>query len=91
MSARLSSAISALVAALVPIADAAFHWHLTADEVWPIVAALLGLGALELGHKWVAKLPQGFGTDVAAILKGVADALAAREPAAASSQKGAAP
>ena len=54
MSARVTSAVSAVVAALVPAADAVFHWQLQPVVVGGVVVALLGLAGLELGHAHVA-------------------------------------
>jgi len=47
---RLTSFISGIVAILVPIANQSFGWHLTTGTVLALVGALLGLGALEVGH-----------------------------------------
>lgn len=75
MDPRLSSAISALVAALVPVLDSAFHWHMQTTPLVTLVMALLGLAALELGHKWVDKLPKGTGDAIAAIAQSAASAI----------------
>lgn len=54
MSPRATSLVSALVAAAVPAADAAFGWHLQTDVVVGITAGLLGVAGVELGHAHVA-------------------------------------
>ena len=68
---RLTSFISGIVAILVPIANQSFGWHLTTGTVLALVGALLGLGALEVGHAHASALKQSPAPEIAGILQSV--------------------
>ena len=54
MNPKVTSEVSSLVAALVPIANAVFHWNLKAGVVLGIVVPLVGLALAEVGHAAVS-------------------------------------
>ncbi len=54
MSPRTTSLLSGVVAALVPVADSAFGWHLQPAVVLGIIMGLLGIIAAEVGHAHVS-------------------------------------
>ncbi len=78
MDSKAASAISGVLAVLVPVADAAFHWHLQAPVVYGAVAGLLGLAGVFLGHAHLSALDKHHGTilqRVEGVLGSVAEAL----------------
>ena len=82
MNPRITSAVSALAAAAVPAADAAFGWHLPTAPVVLIVTGLLGVAAVELGHASVSsKSTGGIAGDLENVLGGIAELLGEKKAA----------
>ena len=83
MNPRITSAVSALAAAAVPAADAAFGWHLPTAPVALVVVGLLGLAAVELGHANVsAKSKDPLASAFESILGGLTELLGEKKAAA---------
>lgn len=74
---KTTSIISALLAALIPLANASFGWNLQTSVILSIVLGCLGLALVLLGHDHVgAKGKQSIVlTDLENVLHNVATAL----------------
>lgn len=77
MDSKVASAISGVLAVLVPVADAVFHWHLQSAIVYSIVIGLLGLAGVFLGHAHLAQIDSAHGTILQRIEAVLGDVVAA--------------
>jgi hypothetical protein len=72
---RVTSLVSGIVAALVPVANQLFGWHLDQGTVLTIVLGLIAIALAEVGHAH-AKAQTNVAGDVIQVLKAVPELIA---------------